>query len=61
MGKLPKNHFLVSQYLLINVDSFTDRKIKLGKAAVLRYRRYALEGYNPHRGRRMEVKDSRMG
>ena len=49
MGKLPKTHFLVSQYSLIIVGSFTDRKSKLGKAAVLRFRKYALKGHGSHR------------
>ena len=49
VGELPKNHFLMSQYLLINVGRFTDRTIKLGKAAVLRFRKYALKGYGSHR------------
>ncbi len=48
MDELPKNHFLVSQYLLIKFGSFTDRKPKLGKAAVLRFRKYALRGYDSY-------------
>ena len=49
MGRLPKILSLVSQYLLINVESFTDRKPRLGKAAVLRFQKYALKGYGSHR------------
>ncbi len=49
MGEFRKNQFLVSQYLLIKIGSFTDRKIKLGKAAVLRVRKYALTGHDSHR------------
>ena len=31
------------------VGSFTDRKFKLGKAAVLRFRKYALKGHGSYR------------
>ena len=46
---VPKILSWVSQYILMSVESFTDRKPRLGKAAVLRFRKYALKSYGFHR------------
>lgn len=44
-----KESFPGESILINKFGSFTDRKPKLGKAAVLRFRKNALKGYGSHR------------